>query len=305
MYYFIISVLTLIYLYLNKQSVKNWIFINFHFYIYPHKEFAKWFGIRFERSDVWETSRKESYIAGFDFFIFQLFGIQIRASNVNFDHIKDLRSKLNDKTDEVFNFFPYIKKGETYDWKEFEKKMIDIVYEETFRMYDIPRPKDKKQFLEAILVIRNVLSFGGIYGKSLLLTKIGVLIPLLRYFKSSTYAEQMIALTPFMTVVDYAMYNLRDQKKDISYSERLQTIHHSFPLKYIPMLSNGEMVFCEVFVDKKNNNSNSMFGPKGMKCPGGMFVKSMTNGFTKFIQEYDYKVKRMMKNGKEEIIFCF
>lgn len=282
------------------------LFSNFHAWFFRHKEFSKWFGIRFERSDEWKTSRKETNISGFEFPLLRFFGIRIEVGNLNFDKIKELKEKLSEKSDVEIDFLPYFKKGETLNWQDFEVKMADVFYGEIFRVFDVTPPKDKNQFINAIVALRRSLSTGGLYGKWLMVKNFLTILPLATYFKSLTYTEQIIAIAPFMTVLDFAMFNIRDQSKNLQINERLQVLSKSLDLKYIPMVSNGEMIFCEVFVNKENNFGNSMFGPRGLRCPGGVFTKMFTDAFTNFMNKVDYKVKRISKtNGKEEVVLSF
>jgi len=219
---------------------------------------------------------------------------------------KNSKKKISEKSDQEIDFLPYFKKGEILTWEDFEVKMADVFYDEIFRMFNVTPPKDKKKFINAIIVLRRSLSTGGLYGKWLMLKNLWTLLPLAQYFKSISYSDQIIAITPFMTVMDMAMFNIRDQAKNMEIHERLQILSKSFDLKYIPMISNGEMVFCDVYVNKENNFSNSMFGPRGVRCPGGVLTKMFVDGFTNFMDKVDYKVlKKIGKNGKEEVIFNF
>jgi hypothetical protein len=298
--------LTLCYIHVNKQSIKRWFFGSFHRTFYEYPNFSRWYGIRYERSDVWKTSRKESHVTGFDFPLLEYVGIKIRVGDIDFQYVKDLKQIISAKSDAVFNIGPYFKKGDTLSWNEFERILCNCFYDEIFRIFDhITPPKDKQKFIDAVLVLRSTVSIGGLYGKWLMLKNVGALIPLAQYFKSLDYADQMIALTPFMTVLDFAMFNIRDKAKTCSLKERFECLSTNFGIKYIPMLSNGEMVFCEVFVNGENNFANSMFGPSGVRCPGGVLTKLMVDGFMQFMNNSDYKVKKTVKNGREEVVLAF
>jgi len=306
LYYLVASTLLAFCLYLYKETMKKWLFANFHGWFFNHREFSKWYGIRFERSDDWRTNRTESHVTGFEFPLFKLIGIVVQVGKIDFDKIKELKQRLSDKSDQEFNFAPYFKKGESYNWDQFEIKISDVFFAEIFRLFDVKPPQDKKRFIAAILILRRALSTGGLYGKWLMAKSVGTLYPLAQYFKSLTYAEQMIALAPFMTVLDFCMFNLRDKARNLEICERLQILSNYFDLKYIPMLNNGEMVFCEVFVNENNNFANSMFGPKGVQCPGGVLVKMVLDGFVKFMDVVEYDVKKVVrKGGKEDVIFTF
>jgi len=305
--YIITSVLVLYYFHVNKHSIKCWFFGSFHRTFYQYRGFSEWYGIKYERSDVWKTSRKESYVTGFDFPLLEKVGIKIQVGNIDRKHFKELKQKISERSESVFNIAPYFKKGDTLNWNDFERTLCNCFYIEIFRIFDhITPPKDKKKFIDAILVLRATLSVGGLYGKWLMLKNIGTLIPLAQYFRSLNYADQMIALTPFMTVLDFVMFNFRDKPKNCSLTERLECLATNFGIKYIPMISNGEMVFCEVFVNGENNFANSMFGPSGVRCPGGVMTKLMVDGFMQFMNSTDYKVKRVpSKNGREEVFIAF
>jgi len=308
LYYIIIAVLlACLYLHLHKQSVKLFFFNNFHAWFFEHKTFAQWYGVRFEKSDTWRTNRRETHMTGFDYPIFKIIGIKIEVGKTELDKIKELKHTITSKSEtHQIDFAPYFKKGESYNWDgEFEGKIADIFYEEFFRVFDVPAPKSKAQFIEGILVLRRALSVGGFKGKFIMLKGLGSLWPLAQYFKSLSYAEQMLMIAPFITVLDYVLVNMREKAAELTFSQRLKKLNDYFPIKYLPVMNKGEMVLVEIIVNESNNVSNTMFGPRGHACPGGVLVNMMTDAFTRFMKTVDYKVKRTVKNGKEEVVLSF
>jgi len=141
---------------------------------------------------------------------------------------KNSKKKISEKSDQEIDFLPYFKKGEILTWEDFEVKMADVFYDEIFRMFNVTPPKDKKKFINAIIVLRRSLSTGGLYGKWLMLKNLWTLLPLAQYFKSISYSDQIIAITPFMTVMDMAMFNIRDQAKKYGNTRKIANIIQVF-----------------------------------------------------------------------------
>jgi len=106
------------------------------------------------------------------------------------------------------------------------------------------------------------------------------------YWNSLEHEEKMIMSVPFFTTIDTCMINMIAMNKPTKISE----LFHNTPIKYVPMEHDGNMVICEITANDVDNPGNSVFGPKGVICPGNIVTSMLVKTMMDVMNNLDYKV---------------
>jgi len=101
------------------------------------------------------------------------------------------------------------------------------------------------------------------------------------------YSEKLIVFVPFMTTIDTCLINFVSKTKPKEINELFQRT----PIIFIPMVSDGKLVICDVVPNKENTPGNSVFGPKGVICPGNLITSAMVKAMMDLMNHFDYTIE--------------
>jgi len=272
--------------------------MNYHYKFFKNRDLGKRFGIIYKDSSTWTTDRDHTRLLSSQNLLSQfIFGQAIKIGDP--EYIKNLKKRQKVPGARDINLVEYFNKGEKYNFVELEKKLIETWVEEITQVYQIPYPPDLKAFMEGISTMRNRL-FSGTRMKILWETikNIKKLSPLGKYWKILEPSEKLIVFVPFLTTIDTCMINLVSKSKP----QQLNELFRNTPVKYVPMVSDDELVICDITPNDVNNPGNSVFGPKGVICPGNIVTSAMVKAMMNLMNHYDYKIEGSPKFGEGSII---
>jgi len=150
------------------------------------------------------------------------------------------------------------------------------------------------QFAADITFLRyliTVMSASPLYGLYFLFRNFRKLGTLRSYWVSLPYAEQLIASVPYLTTIDTSIFNF------VASSDPIKEFHELFknvPVEYIPVANKDGFLILDIVANEANNPGNSVFGPKGMICPGNnitsALMKSVSDLKSQFKTEIEGKI---------------
>jgi len=99
-------------------------------------------------------------------------------------------------------------------------------------------------------------------------------------------------------MIDTCMINFVHKSKP----KEMKDLFYDTPVRYIPFFSDGEYVICDVVANEANSPSNSVFGPRGVICPGNIMTLAMVKAMMEMMNHFDYKVEGTPKYGGESVM---
>jgi len=112
------------------------------------------------------------------------------------------------------------------------------------------------------------------------------------------YAEKLIVMVPFMTTIDTCMINFVSRTKP----KEMNELFKNTPIVFVSMISDGKFIICDVVPNEENTPGNSVFGPKGVICPGNLVTSAMVKAMMDLMNNFDYKVEGTPKFGGNTVI---
>jgi len=163
----------------------------------------------------------------------------------------------------------------------------------------VPYPFEIKSFVNATFTLRQI-TIGGTFPKIFygFFKNWKMMKEMSKYWKSLEYAESLMVFVPFITTIDTCINNFISQSKP----KEISQLFVNTPIKYVPMVSDNKCVICEIISNDVNNPGNSVFGPKGVICPGNLITSSLAKAMIDLMNHFDYKVEGEPKWGGEALI---
>jgi len=213
-------------------------------------------------------------------------GFNIRAGEE--DAIYALKKRQRTKAREI-DLLKYFDKDMDMTFEEYEKWLVEIWIIELSEAFDIAKPKESDLFVEVILKMRRMMQVVQTNRLKLIyyvLKDFSFFRRNSEYWNSLVHEEKMIMMVPFFTTIDTCMINMITKNKPQKISEMFQNT----PIKYVPMQCDENMVICEIVPNDQDNPGNSVFGPRGVICPGNIVTSMLVKTMMDLMNNLDYEV---------------
>jgi len=247
-------------------------------YFRHHPEIGKALGIKYYRSDTWETTREHARLYFPSFGLFSLLGLGFESGNL--EHIKDLKARQQQysrRVDLEPSFSALLEKR--INLIDLEDFLMRAWFDELLDIYKIPPPENKETCLAAISVFRAFLvrvREGFFPALMHVWTNGRILLTARQYLTTLKMPERVILLASLLTTVDASVFNLVMDPDPI---KEFCDIFKSQDTAFIPFKTKDGMAFCEIVKNDSNTPGNSVFGPKGVLCPGNQVTSMMLKSF--------------------------
>jgi len=260
--------------------VMRFVFIFAHFYFYS-SPFLRWlFGVGYFESDKWETNRNDSRLFVNEFIIKWLFGFSLDFGNL--DAIHNLKQRQRESV-RPLTLAPYVDPilGKRFSVRELDALLVRAWFDELTEGYAIAPPEDKDAVVKAMVWFRiNMSRNAGNFFKSMLLfyRNWHILRMLKAYWITLKQEERVIMMVPFFTTIDSTLFNFAASAAPV---KEFHELFENVPVIYVPIITKGRLAIVRVVANGANNPGNSVFGPKGLICPGNtvtsMLMKSVAD----------------------------
>ena len=161
--------------------------------------------------------------------------------------------------------------------------------------YQIKLPDSIDDFVNSMLFFRECAVYmrsNRLYGYFYLLANLAKLIPLRNFWVNHNLSEleKLITFVPFLTTIDTTLNNLFYSDDNQTQTPEFHELFKGQPLKYVPIQNVDGYVILEIVVNRANNSSNSVFGAKGMICPGNIVTSMLMKSLINFRSKYQIMV---------------
>jgi len=174
-----------------------------------------------------------------------------------------------------------------FSLEEFERFLIRVWMIEITESMMIEKPENENEFIDAIMALRGMLKVGGRIQMAIYLFRNWNSLKKVRpYFGSLSIEDSVIMFVPFLTTIDTTLFNFVQMRKP----KRLVDLFELVPFKAIPMECNGEIVIAELVSNNADNPGNSVFGPKGVICPGNIVTSLLVKAMIELMNNLEYQV---------------
>jgi len=137
------------------------------------------------------------------------------------------------------------------------------------------------------MFLRDYVSAGNFYDIYSLFKNYKLFSTIRPYWKSLELEERLIMLIPFLTTIDTCIINMATMNKPKRMSELFQHV----PLRFLGMISsNHEISLVNIVANDADNPGNSVFGPKGVICPGNIVTSMLVKSMMDLMNNLDYEV---------------
>jgi len=111
------------------------------------------------------------------------------------------------------------------------------------------------------------------------------------YLNSLDKNELFIAFATLLTTVELTLVNFVSKTKPLNMSD----LFKNTTSRYVPFFSDDNLVICEITPNDANNPGNSIFGPKGVICPGNLVTSNVIKAVMALMNHFDYVVEGVPK----------
>jgi len=250
--------------------------------------------VRYLNSDEWDTNRDDSLLDVDTFIPKHLLGFNLMSGNKDAIHALKMRQRQSTRP---IDLSPYIEKhlGEKMSLAKMEQSLIRAWIEELTEGYSITPPDDKEMFIKGMTAFRTFAAFfmtRPIPTIKLLWNNAESLRYMKSYFLSLDNPTQMIMGIPFLTTIDTSILNFASSEKPIS---EFHELFQNTPVVYVPIAHKRGAIILKIVSNKANNPGNSVFGPKGLICPGNMVTSMLMKAVADLKSQFVIKIDGELK----------
>jgi hypothetical protein len=261
---------------------------------YRHPKLSRFFGVRHKRSTEWVTNRKETHLVAATHLFFRVLGISFIHGNI--DHIRKIKA-AQQKFKRPIDMKPHFEDlvGVRLSLFDLEKFLVNAWIREIMDCYDIVLPVSNDRFAEIVTIFRKfVLLIQNDFFQGLLFLKQNWngFTAMRNIYKTLPPEEQMMMFVPFLTPIDACLFNF------VLSNEPVKEMHELFEntgLVFAPMKNKDGAVIVILEPNKENNPSNSIFGPRGVVCPGNIFTFSLMKSVTDLKRQFRVEIEGKME----------
>jgi hypothetical protein len=263
----------------------------FSLFFATHRSIGRLLGIQYFRSDTWETSRSETSLQFPTFGALWLVGIDYEIGRD--EHIRALKTRQTSHTRDI-NLTQYIQMlvGRRLNIVEIEDFLIRAWLSELIEVYSIAPPSDTEAYVRGIKAMRSFFSLRRTYlpgALKLLWTQFSDFKALRDYLTSLPKGEErVIMLITMLTTIDNSLHNLVSDPRPIN---QFADMFSTAPVGSISVHTQGRMAICDIVVNTADNPGNSVFGPKGLICPGNRITSSVLKSVADLKRNFVVKVE--------------
>jgi len=199
--------------------------------------------------------------------------------------------QLRDSYFREIEFTKYFNQDMNLTFDELERIFIRCWINELAEAFNVVKPDDIENFVEVTIVMREIITNHGrnkLKAIYLVLKNFGRFRKAMKYWNILNQEERIIMTAPFLTAMDTCMINLLLMTK----TKKMSDLFINAPFSYAPMVCGGgdKFVICEVIANEANNPGNSVFGPKGVICPGNIVTSMLLNSMMDLMNNLNYEV---------------
>jgi len=183
----------------------------------------------------------------------------------------------------------YFDKDFDMSFAELERMLIKVWIDEIAEAFNINKPQNYDSFMDGMIITREIISNIGknkLKSAYLGLKNWGTFKKMGEYWKIVSDEERIIMTAPFLTTIDTCMINFITKNKP----ERISELFRNTPITYVPMICGDKYVICEVTPNNSDHPGNSVFGPKGVICPGNIVTSMLVKAMMDMMNNLDYDV---------------
>jgi len=183
----------------------------------------------------------------------------------------------------------YFDKDLDLSFTELERMLCKFWVDEIAEAFDIKKPEDYTNFIDGMILMREIIttiSSNKIKSAYIALKNYGIFKKMNRYWDVVNKEEKLIMTAPFLTTIDTCMINFLTKNKP----ERLSELFKNTPITYVPMITNEKYVICMITPNESDHPGNSVFGPKGVICPGNIVTSMLVKAMLDLMNELDYDI---------------
>lgn len=265
--------------------------------LYNYPTLAKWLDIRYEKDSDWITNRKESrvYLPGITAWLLKLFigmdfildeNVRKEFERIQFNHVKEfkMRNYFNELDNQIINL---------YEFEDFLSKSMII---ETNRVFKILNDEYCDLFVtysKALRTMMSALTFSIWEGIKATIINIPNIILMSMILRTCPKHKRILLLAPQLALIHNftkMIVSKNGDMSDLQPHDFLEPISKLFVAETINPSVSKQLIFVSCEHDKRNNTSNTTFGPHGLQCPGAQYTIKFIKDVMKFLQIIQIKV---------------
>jgi hypothetical protein len=260
----------------------------FSVFFAKHRSVGAVLGIKYYRSDSWETNRSETCLMFPTFGVLRLIGIEYAIGRD--EDIRALKQRQSNPSRDM-NLTNYIYQilGKRVSVAEVEEFLIQAWLSELSVIYNIPAPQES--YIKGLKTMRLFFSLRRtnlLKALKLLYTNWNDFKAVRLYLKTLKPEERIIMLIATFTTIDNSLHNLITDPRPIA---EFRDIFRNAPVGSIPVYTKGRMAICDIVANDADNPGNSAFGPKGLICPGNRVTSVVLKSIADLKRNFSVQVE--------------
>lgn len=265
----------------------------FGLFFTTNRDIGRALGVKYFRSDTWETTRANTHLLFPAFGVFSFLGIQYEFGNE--ENIRALKARQSGHTREI-NLTQHIQAlvNKRLNLTEIEDFLVHTWLSEITEVYNITPPEDTETYVRGMKAMRMFFAlrqtelFSSLWY---LWSRREDFLALRRYLIGLPKDEErVIMLITLLTTIDSSLYNLITDPRPIN---EFRDLFRDIPVGSVVVRTGGRLGICDIVTNEADNPGNSIFGPKGLICPGNritsMVLKSVANLKKHFVVKVEGK----------------